>query len=76
MRQLNKIKCFFFLLHLLKPLPKIPFCTNIRTDSEMNIKPHFLYRLDESYQIVSSFEIVLQTKQKQKKPTNFSNLTL
>lgn len=48
MRQKNKNKLFLF-FSFIKVLPKIPFCTNVRTDSEMNIKPHFLYCLNESY---------------------------
>jgi hypothetical protein len=44
-----------------KWVPKIPLCTNIRSNAEMGIEPCFLNSLYESYQIISPFEIVLKT---------------
>lgn len=47
-------------------LPKIPLCTNIRTNAKMGIKPCFLDGFYESHQIKSSFKVILQNYKRQK----------
>lgn len=54
-------------------LPKIPFCTNIRSNSKMSIKPCFLNGLHKPHQIISPFKIILKRNPQNKIPT-FTNL--
>lgn len=48
-------------------LPKVPFCTNVRPNAEMYIKPCSLYQLNKSNQIISSFKIELIKGEKKRK---------
>ena len=42
-------------------VPKVPLSTHIRSNAKMDIEPHPLHCLDEPYQIVPPFKIVLQS---------------
>jgi len=41
-------------------LPEVPFSTNIRTNSEVNIEACLLHQLYEPYQIIVSPKVILQ----------------
>ena len=54
-------------------LPKVPLCTNIRTNPEMNIKTCLLYQLDKFDQIIVVLKIVLHNNKHKQKIGNLLN---